>query len=67
MNGCISTNLDVVPNDSPQLTVYGLRLRARSQDDNGSRVGERVSCVLILTLNSVGWAQLICEAHVMLG
>ena len=42
MNGCISTNLEVVLTDSPhQLTVYsGLRLRARSQDKNGSCVGE---------------------------
>ena len=33
MNGCICTNLELVPNDSPQLTLYiGLHLRARSQN-----------------------------------
>ena len=36
MNGCISTNLEVVPTDSAQLTVYsGLRLRVARASENG--------------------------------
>ena len=59
--GCMSRNLEVVPTDSPQLTVYsGLRLRARSKSENDSHVGERFgfSCALILTVNSVGCTQI---------
>ena len=69
MNGCISTNLEVVPTDSPQLTVYsGVRPRERSEDENGSRVREwfEVSSALILTLNLI-LLKFIFEAHVMLG
>ena len=61
MNGCISRNLEVVLTDSPQLTVYGgLHLHERSQDENGLRIRERagVSCMLILTLNSIGCTQI---------
>ena len=57
MDGCISTNLEVVPTDSAQLTAYSrLRQRARSRYENGPCVGGRfeVSCALILTLNLVG-------------
>ena len=49
-NGCISTNLEVVPTDFTHLTVHsGWYLRARLADEN--RLG--VSCALILMLNSV--------------
>ena len=60
MNGCIRRNLEVVPTDSPQLTVYcSLRLYTRSQYENGLHVGEwfGVSCALILKLNSVACTQ----------
>ena len=40
MNGSINTNLEVVPTDTPQYYTV-LCLRARSPDENGSRVGER--------------------------
>ena len=56
MNGCITiiTNLEVVPTDSTQLTVYsGLHLCMRSQDENGSRVRER--------------SQLCINSHVIFG
>ena len=49
----------------------GLRLRARSRDENGSRVGERfrVSCALNLMLNSVGCTRIYlcssCGARLM--
>ena len=57
MNGCIRTHLEVIPTDS---LGSGLHLRTRSQDENGSHVGEQfgVSCALILTFNSVGLTQI---------
>ena len=71
MNDCISTNLEVVPTDFAQLTVYsglvGLRLHARSHYENGSPVGERfgVSCGLILTLYSVVCLRRSCDARLI--
>ena len=51
--------------------VYsGLRLRVRSQDENGSLVGEwfEVSYALILTLFiRLVVLKHLCEAHVVLG
>ena len=73
MNGCISTNLEVVPLDCTQLTVYSdLRLRVRGQDEKDSRVGKRFGSglpALILTLNSVGCAHIYlrssCDSRLM--
>ena len=67
MNGCISTNLEVVPTDSPHLIVYsGLRLCARSRDENGSWV----ECLQLCIDSNVKFRtvaiKFICEAHVMI-
>ena len=40
VNGCFSTNLEVVPTDSPHLSM--LQLCTRSQDENGSHVWRTV-------------------------
>ena len=70
MNGCISTNLEVIPTDCTVVIVLCLlRLQVRGLDENGLCIEKwfGVSCALILTLNSVGLTQIIFEAHVMLG
>ena len=67
----MSTNLEVVLTDSPQLTVYsGLRLLARSEDENGAGFRERfgVGCALIITLNLVGYTIYLyssCDTRLM--
>ena len=56
MNGCISTNLEVVSTDSAELTVCsGLRLRATSQYENGSCVKERfgVRCAFFFFISII--------------
>ena len=62
MNGCIRTNLEVVPTDSPKSVYRRLRLRARSQDENGLESRRKTVwsqlCVDSHVINSVGWSQI---------